>query len=87
MLAAYALASIVSHCAPAIGRVTMSAVVAYESGARPYAIGDNTSRRSYFPADRDDALELASDLTRAGHDIDVGYAQVNVANVRAAERA
>ncbi len=81
--AAYALAASLSRCAPSVGRVTMDAVVAYESGGHPFAIGDNTARRSYFPARRDQALRIATALVRDGHDIDVGYAQVNVANVRA----
>lgn len=83
MLAAYALASVLARCAPAVGRVTMSAVVAYESGDQPYAIGDNTARRAYFPSARQDAIRLAAALLAEGHDLDLGYAQVNVANVRA----
>jgi len=84
MLAAYPLAALLARCAPAVGRLTMSAVVAYESGTRPYAIGDNTVRRSYFPKRPDAAVRLANDLLVAGHDLDLGYAQVNIANVRAA---
>lgn len=78
-----ALAGLVARCAPQVGPVTMSAIVAYESGGRPYAIGDNTARRSYFPGDRANATRLAARLIGAGHDIDVGYAQLNIANVRA----
>jgi type IV secretion system protein VirB1 len=84
MLVAYALATLFARCAPAVGHVTMSALVAYESGTNAYAIGDNTARRSYFPARRADALRLATELVDAGHDIDVGFAQINIANVRAA---
>jgi type IV secretion system protein VirB1 len=58
----------------------MSAVIVYESGARPYAIGDNTSRRSYFPARRLTAERLARALLHAGHNVDVGYAQINSSN-------
>ncbi len=60
----------------------MRSVVAYESGGRPFAIGDNTERHSYFPARRDTAVAIAAALLERGHDIDVGYAQVNIANVR-----
>lgn len=77
-----ALSHVLARCAPSVGSVTMSAIVAYESGARPYAIGDNTERRSYFPTDRARAEILATDLLRKGHDIDVGYAQINSANFR-----
>ncbi len=78
-----ALAQLVARCAPHVGPLTMSAIVAYESGGRPYAIGDNTARRAYFPNDRVQATQLATRLLRAGHDIDVGYAQINTSNFRA----
>lgn len=63
----------------------MSAIVVRESGARPFAIGDNTSRRSYFPATRAGAVALAAALLRRGHDLDLGYAQINSANLAAYE--
>jgi len=74
------LSRIFARCAPAVGPVTMSAIVTYESGGRRYAIGDNTIRRSFFPADRERAEALATQLLRAGHDIDLGYAQINSSN-------
>jgi type IV secretion system protein VirB1 len=58
----------------------MSALVAYESGTRPFAIGDNTARRSYAPASRAEATRLAIALLRQGHNIDAGYAQINSSN-------
>lgn len=76
-----ALSAILARCAPRVGPVTMNAVVAYESGARPYAIGDNTLRRAYFPNDLASAETIAMALLRKGHNIDVGYAQINVANL------
>ena len=80
MIVSAALAGLLHACAPAVGPVTMGAVVAYESGGRAYAIGDNTARRSYFPSRRDVAERLARSLLAAGHSIDVGYAQINSAN-------
>lgn len=80
-VAPFALAAIIARCAPRIGAVTMSAIVAYESGDRPYAIGDNTVRRSYFPSDLGRAETIAASLVREGHSIDVGYAQINIANI------
>lgn len=80
MIVPFALAQLLAACAPRIGRLTMSAVVVYESGARPYAVGDNTARRSYFPSERGAAEALAGHLLAAGHNIDVGYAQINSAN-------
>lgn len=78
-----ALSALVIRCAPNVGPTTMSAIVTYESGDHPFAIGDNTTRHSYFPTDRPRATELAASLLRAGHDIDVGYAQINASNFRA----
>jgi type IV secretion system protein VirB1 len=60
----------------------MSAIVFYESAARANAIGDNTARRAYFPFRRDEAERLAMRLLSAGHNIDVGYAQINSGNFR-----
>jgi type IV secretion system protein VirB1 len=63
--------------------MTMSAVVLYESGGRPFAIGDNTTRRSYFPSTRSEAEALAATLSAAGHNLDLGYAQINTSNLAA----
>ena len=80
MIVPLALGHLLAVCAPRIGRLTMSAIVIYESGAHPYAIGDNTARRSYFPKDRRSGELLASRLLAAGHNVDLGYAQINSAN-------
>ncbi len=80
MIVPVALAGLVAACAPRVGPVTMSAVIAYESAGRPYAIGDNTEHRSYFPSNASAAEALARRLLAAGHNIDVGYAQLNSAN-------
>ena len=58
----------------------MNAVVAYESGGKQYAIGDNTAHRSYFPSSAGAAEAVARRLLSAGHNIDAGYAQINSAN-------
>jgi type IV secretion system protein VirB1 len=59
----------------------MSAIVIHESGGRPFAIGDNTARRSYDPGTALSATALARALLRRGHDIDLGYAQINASNL------
>jgi type IV secretion system protein VirB1 len=83
VLAAITLAALFAACAPSVGPVTMSALVAYESGTRPFAIGDNTAGRSYGPANRAEATRLALALLRQGHNIDAGYAQINSSNFAA----
>ena len=83
MIVPLLVAQLVAACAPRVGRLTMSAVVMYESGSRPFAIGDNSARRADYPADRAAAEDVATRLLRAGHNIDVGYAQLNSTNFAA----
>ena len=75
-----ALWQLLTTCAPRVAPLTMSALVAYESGARPYAIDYDSAGRAYFPRSRADAERLATELLAAGHNIDVGYAQINSSN-------
>jgi hypothetical protein len=46
----------------------------------PFAIHDNATGRGYFPDTAAAAVQLASSLLAAGHDLDAGVAQVNVRN-------
>jgi len=75
-----ALAALIRHCAPAVASSTMAAIVEVESGGDPFAIGDNTTRRSYYPRDRATAELLARRLLDAGHLLDVGIAQIDSMN-------
>jgi type IV secretion system protein VirB1 len=81
MLVPFVLSALIARCAPGVGPITMSAVVVHESGAFPYAIADNTARRSYFPHDAVHAIGLARALLAAGHNVDLGYAQINSSNL------
>jgi type IV secretion system protein VirB1 len=58
----------------------MAAIVQVESGGNPFAIDDNTTRRSYYPRDRASAEALANQLTSAGHLVDMGIAQIDSMN-------
>jgi soluble lytic murein transglycosylase-like protein len=58
----------------------MAAIVQVESGGNPLAIGDNTTRRSYYPHDRTTAERLARRLLDAGHLLDLGIAQIDSMN-------
>ncbi len=60
MIVTIALLHLIGACAPRVGPVTVSAVIAYESRGDPNAIGDNTTRRSYSPGSRARAEALAS---------------------------
>ncbi len=75
-----ALAALMAHCAPNVAPSTMTAIVRVESGGDSLAIGDNTTRRSYFPHDRANAEALAGRLLGAGHSLDVGIAQIDSMN-------
>jgi type IV secretion system protein VirB1 len=75
-----ALAALIRHCAPAVAPSTMTAIVRVESGGNPFAVGDNTTRRSYYPHDRASAESLARRLLDAGHLLDIGIAQIDSMN-------
>lgn len=77
---ALALAALIRHCAAAVAPSTMAAIVQVESGGDPFAIGDNTTRRSYYPHDRAGAESLALRLLDAGHLLDIGIAQIDSMN-------
>lgn len=80
MLHTLALAALMARCAPNVAPSTMTAIVKVESGGNPLAIGDNTTRRSYYPHDRATAERLARRLLDAGHLLDVGIAQIDSMN-------
>lgn len=75
-----ALSALIRHCAPAAAPSTMAAIVQVESGGDPFAIDDNTTRRSYYPHDRATAERLARRLLNAGHLLDLGIAQIDSMN-------
>jgi type IV secretion system protein VirB1 len=77
-----AMLSLLRTCTPNVGPVTMAAIVQHESGWNAYAIGDNTTRRSYYPKSQSEAAALATSLLAQGHNIDAGIAQINSDNWR-----
>jgi type IV secretion system protein VirB1 len=80
MLHGFALAALITRCAPEVTPTTMAAIVQVESGGNPFAIDDDTARRSYYPRDRQSAVTLASRLIGAGHLIDAGISQIDSMN-------
>ncbi|MBD5634991.1 MAG: lytic transglycosylase, partial [Candidatus Eremiobacteraeota bacterium] len=76
MIVPVALAAALHACAPAAAPDTMAAIVAVESGGWPYAVNDNTVRRSYRPGSKADALRIANSALREGHSVDGGISQV-----------
>jgi len=80
MIVPAALWTLVEACAPRVAPRTMIALIAYESAVNPLAIDDNTGLRSYTPRSRALAEAIATRLLAAGHQIDVGYAQLDSLN-------
>ncbi|MBY0336545.1 MAG: lytic transglycosylase domain-containing protein [Acetobacteraceae bacterium] len=76
-----AFAALAAACAPSVHVDTLAAVARAESGLHPFAIGDNTGRRSFRPASAAEAAALARALLREGRSLDLGLMQVNSANL------
>jgi len=64
-------------CGPAVHPYTTAALIVAESKGNPYAIGDNTTKRSYFPSTKPEAVALASKLLQSGHRLDMGLTQIS----------
>jgi len=64
-------------CGPLVDPTMTLRIIAVESGGKPYAIHDNTTGISYAPATADAAQNLAENLLRAGHRLDLGLMQIN----------
>jgi len=62
--------------APGMPPANIAAVARQESGFHPYAIRDETTDRSHYPATREAAEALAARLTAQGHLLGVGLMQL-----------
>lgn len=69
----------VAH-APQVAPETVAAFAQAESRLNPFAIFDNTSRKSYEAASAEEAAAIARGLLDRGHSIDAGLMQINSAN-------
>ncbi|GEO42164.1 protein virB1 [Skermanella aerolata] len=66
--------------APQVAPETVAAFAQAESRLYPFAIFDNTARKSYAPASAEEAIVIARSLLDRGHSIDAGLMQINSAN-------
>jgi type IV secretion system protein VirB1 len=64
-------------CGPLVHPATTLRVIEVESHGNPYAVRDNTTRRSFGLNTEQQAQWLAELLIRAGHRVDLGLMQIN----------
>ena len=71
-----------AQCAPSVAVETIVAVVSHESRRNPHAIGINGRvRLSRQPITQDEAVNTATTLIAMGVSVDLGFAQINSANL------
>jgi type IV secretion system protein VirB1 len=68
-------------CAPQVDPVTMSAVVKQESGGNPWALNNNTTKKSQIFGTKSEAVAAALHAIRNGQSVDMGLAQLNSKNL------
>ncbi|RQW86456.1 MAG: hypothetical protein EHM79_09620 [Geobacter sp.] len=76
------ITSLCSQCGPAVAPSTTQAIIRVESGGNPYAIGDNTLKKSFAPKSKQAAVHMAADLLAQGHNLDMGLMQVNSCHLK-----
>lgn len=69
----------IDACAPGVGRETLAAIIKVESSRNPWAINDNTAGGPIrpSPASYAEAVLQAKSLLKQGHQLDLGWAQIN----------
>ncbi len=76
-------AQLIVQCAPQVAPITMAAIVQQESGGDSLALHDNDSGKTYHLGSLYEAAQMAGDLIRLGHSVDIGLAQINSKNLPA----
>lgn len=76
------ITTLAGQCGPAVAPSTTRAIIAVESGGNPYAIGDNTLKKSFSPKTKQEAVRLAVKLLAQGHNLDLGLMQVNSCHLK-----
>lgn len=74
--------SLCLSCAPNVSPVTTTAIITIESKGNQFAIGDNTTHKSYSPKDAKSAVKIAQSLLNQKHSIDIGLMQVNSTHIK-----
>lgn len=76
------LISLAALCAPNVATDTMVSIIKTESNGNHLVINDNTTKSSYRPFTKDDAINLSYVLIKKGHNIDFGLTQINLVNAK-----
>lgn len=73
-------------CAPTVAPVTIQEVIRVESGGNPLAVNVNVKNGATFkykkPTTKKHAIAVANAAIAAGHTVDMGYMQINSANIK-----
>ncbi|MHB1573505.1 MAG: lytic transglycosylase domain-containing protein [Acidithiobacillus sp.] len=77
------LSQISAECASMVAPSTMAAIVQVESGGRPLAMWNNSTRSMVIPGSRAQAIQYLRHAMAAGQRVDVGLAQVDTGNFAA----
>lgn len=77
-----AIDALIEQCASGVAPSTMAAIIKVESAGNPWAIGDNTTHSHVSPKSAREAVAIASKLIASGHNLDLGLAQINSANLK-----
>ena len=82
----YNIDELLGQCATHIPKPVAHAIIRTESGYNPHAIGVNFRGKSVGgfkqPKNYNDAVSVATNLISAGKNIDMGFAQINSANLK-----
>ncbi len=73
---------LIQTCATNVNAKTMAAIIKIESNNHPFTIYDNDTGKSYILKTKEDTIQRAHDLITKRHNIDIGLAQVNSANLK-----
>jgi len=74
------IAQLSAECAPMVAPSTIAAIVSVESGSRPLAMWNNTTRSMVGFANVSQAVQYLRQAIAAGQQVDVGLAQVDTEN-------
>ena len=75
------LIALAGHCAQTVAPETLLTFAQAESGLDPLQLHDNTTGSSLRPETEAQAIAVATQLSGAGHSVDLGLLQINNRNL------